>query len=224
MALSPGLGLLIARARYVILSAVVLDGCGKETGVSAPDNSSAPVLAAIRSRRVTRRFTAQQVDVAQIRTVLEAARWAPSGGNRRLNVFVVVRSPVNLRLLKAVAPGILGNPPLVILIGIDHAKMAALEVDDQHQNSAFVDVGTAMENMLLAAHELGLGACPVMSFHRAAVRVILDLPAAIEPVLMILLGHPDVEAQSLPRPPLRLPTVDELTHWETYGGGETAHD
>jgi nitroreductase len=45
------------------------------------------VLQAIRTRRVVRRMTAEPIDREQLITVLNAARWAPSGGNRRLHRF-----------------------------------------------------------------------------------------------------------------------------------------
>ena len=177
-----------------------------------------PVLAAIRSRRVTRAFTSQRVPEEALRLVLEAARWSPSGGNRRLNVYVVVRETRRLRQLRAVAPGILGHPSAVIVVCIDASRLEELGMDDRLQNSAYVDVGTATQNMLLAAHELGLGACPVMSFHRGAVQILLDLPEAVSPVLMVALGYPDPAASAAPRPRLRLPRLDDIVLWESYGG------
>jgi nitroreductase len=49
------------------------------------------VLRAIRTRRVVRRMTAEPIDREQLITVLKAARWAPSGGNRRLHRFVAIQ-------------------------------------------------------------------------------------------------------------------------------------
>jgi nitroreductase len=183
--------------------------------------TAGPVLSAIRSRRVTRAFTRRLVDDGLLHLILDAARWAPSGGNRRLNRFVVVRSPLRLRLLRAVSPGLLGEPPVVIVICVDFGQLEAIGTDDSRQNSSYVDVGTAAQSMLLAAHELGLGACPVMSFHRGAVRVLLELPTTLCPVLMLALGYAQPAQQGAgPRSRLRLPTLAELTYWETYPARE----
>jgi nitroreductase len=174
------------------------------------------VLAVIKARRVTREFTADPVPDDAIRLILEAARWAPSGGGRRLNVYVVVRDELNLRKLRAAAPGILGYPPAVIVMCIDHAKAATFAFDDTDHGSAFVDLGTAAQNMLLAAAELQLGACPVMSFHKGAVRTLLRLPEMLEPAMMVILGYPAVNKTAASRPRLKLATVEETTYWEFY--------
>jgi nitroreductase len=176
------------------------------------------VFEIIKKRRVTREFTTDPVSDVDIRTILEAARWAPSGGGRRLNVYVVVRDPVNLRKLRAVSPGILGYPAAVIVICIDQAKAATFAFDDSDYGSAFVDIGTAAENMLLAAAELELGACPVMSFHKDALRTVLRLPDTLVPNMMIILGYPAPKEEAIGQPRLRLPTVDETTYWEAYDG------
>jgi len=52
-----------------------------------------PIIQAIRSRRVTRHFSDQPLTQEILETIVEAARWAPSGGNRRLHKFVVVVDP-----------------------------------------------------------------------------------------------------------------------------------
>lgn len=180
------------------------------------------MLETIRARRVTREFTDESVPDALIRQILEAARLAPSGGLRRLNVYVVVRNHRNLRKVRAAAPGILGYPQVVLVICIDHARLQSFAFDDTGQGSIYVDLGTAAENMLLAAAELGLGACPVMSFHKAAVQTILNLPASLEPAMMIVLGYPAPPREMAQRPPIRLPALDEIVHWEGYKGKQ--HD
>jgi nitroreductase len=53
--------------------------------VSAVDERAGTVMEAIRSRRVTRAFTAERVADEDLRMVVEAARWASSAGNRRIN-------------------------------------------------------------------------------------------------------------------------------------------
>ncbi len=75
-----------------------------------------------------------------------------------------------------------------------------------------MDVGTITATMLLAAHAVGLGAGPVSSFSRAAVSVVLRLPAGWSPQLIVCLGHP---APEQPPPMQRRPSLTwrDLTRW-----------
>src|SRR5205823_6493024 len=71
--------------------------------------------------------------------------------------------------------------------------------------------------MLLVAQDLGLGACPVTSFSQRAVAMLLDLPPALIPELMVLLGHPVPPRRSL-RPGTRTRlTVEDLSFVATAG-------
>ena len=88
--------------------------------------------------------------------VLEATRWAPSAGNRRLHRFVVVQDPLTLRVLRMVAPGMFRRPAVVVVICIDQGRPVSFGVRPTGKG-LYVDVGTAAQTMLLAAHSLGLG-------------------------------------------------------------------
>ena len=65
------------------------------------------VLATIRSRRVARALTDEPVDPAQLEAVLDAARWAPTAGNRHLQRFAATTDPRVLRVLRMVSPGMI---------------------------------------------------------------------------------------------------------------------
>jgi len=67
----------------------------------------------------------------------------------------------------------------------------------------FFDSAMATQNVLLAAHDIGLGSCVVASFHRNAVQRLLDMPEYVEPMLLIALGWPD----EFPVPPRRQEAV-----------------
>jgi nitroreductase len=148
-----------------------------------------PVLAAIRSRRVVRAMTAEPVARADLEAVLEAGRWAPTAGNRHLQRYVATDHPGTLRVLRMVSPGMIARPTAAITICVDRA-LAARYGFPARAAGPYVDVGTAAATLMLAAHALGLGAGPVTSFSRAAVRVALRLPEGWEPEMVICLGHP----------------------------------
>ena len=178
-----------------------------------------PVFKTIKTRRVTRKFIDEPVSRAHILRILEAARWAPSGGMRRLNNYIVVRKTKNLHKIRAASPGILSYPKAIIVICIDMSKTNTIGFKDHNQGSIYVDLGTATENMLLTAEELKIGACPVMSFHQSAVQLILKLPPTLEPAMMIIFGYPALK-ESRNQLHLKLPALDEVIHWEHFRGKE----
>lgn len=174
-----------------------------------------PTIETIRSRRAVRAFTEQPVAQADLETIVEAARWAPSAGNRRLQKFIVVRKPQRIRLIRTMSPGMSGYPMALIIICNDWHK-AEREGLNRGDCNVFIDVGTSMENMLLAAHALGLAAGPVTSFSHAGLKVFLGLPDWLSPEIIICLGYPAQDARSKRvRPPKSL-DWRELTFWEQY--------
>ena len=170
-------------------------------------------LNVIRTRRVIRHMSPRPVERGQVEAVLEAGRWAPVGGNQRVNRFVAIQNPRTLRLLRMVSPGMSQRPGAAIVICIDAGRSEDYRFSASDK-TPLIDVGTAMQTMLLAAHAIGLGSGPVSSFSDVAVRVVLNLPPSFSPEMIVCLGYPaDVQA------PIRAPgkqrvTWQSLTHWE----------
>ena len=80
----------------------------------------------------------------------------------------------------------------------------------------FVDIGTAAENMLLAAHALGLGGWPMTSSCPEAVQILLNIPANLSPMMFIGLGYPSPPSPSeLKRPKKRI-RVEDLVQWGPF--------
>jgi nitroreductase len=167
-------------------------------------------LEAIQTRRSVRAFTAEPVPEDLLRQVLQAGRAAPSGSNVQAWGFVLVRSPGQLDSLRALAPGMIGRPTAAIAICLDRQRAQGARLIAERL--VWLDIGIAAENMWLAAHDLGLGACAIGSFHRQAVAAFLRLPEDVEPVLLLSLGYP----QSQPRAPGRRPMA-EVCFREEWG-------
>jgi nitroreductase len=74
-----------------------------------------------------------------------------------------------------------------------------------------LDVAAAIQNMLLAAHALGLGTCWIGAFNDEILIKILNLPFGCRPIAIIPLGFPSEN----PPPPLRL-ELDNLIHRNRY--------
>jgi hypothetical protein len=56
-----------------------------------------------------------------------------------------------------------------------------------------------------------------MSFHKAAIQVLLALPSTLEPAMMIALGYPAPPKATARRARISLPALDEIAYWERYG-------
>lgn len=178
------------------------------------------LLALMKSRRVCRSFTDEPVRDGHLRQITEAARWATSAGNRHVHKLLIVRDPATIRRVRAVAPGMLTCPPAMIVILTDSqvAARESVQLDKDDANS--MDVGTAAMNMMNLAHALGLGSCPVTSFSRSGVAVMLDLPDHLRPEWILILGHPAPRDRAL-RPGAPTPvTARDLTYWERPGEHE----
>jgi nitroreductase len=172
------------------------------------------VLEAIRTRRIVRAMTNHPLEHRQLEEILRAARWAPSAGNRRLHRFVAVQDPRTLRLLRMVAPGMFQRPAAVVVICIDWQRAAGFGIPPTSK-VLYIDVGTAAQTMLLAAHSLGLGSGIVTSFSQAAVGEILNLPEHRSPEMFVCLGYA-APAQPPAMRPRNAITWRDLTDWERF--------
>lgn len=174
------------------------------------------VFETMKSRRAVRHFTDEPVAEPDLRRILEAARWASAGGNRRIHKFLVVQDPAKIRLVQLMSPGMFGLPPALIITCTDTRRAAELKVNLVLHKTPSIDVGTGAMNMQLMAHALGLGSCIVTSFSRSGVATMLDIPDWLTPELMLMVGRPAPNQRRANRPPNRSTrlTVDDLTFWE----------
>jgi nitroreductase len=149
-------------------------------------------LTVLRTRSAVRDFAPVPVDDRTVDLLVEAMLAAPSASNRQAWRFVVVRTPDSVRAVRALAPGVLGVPALVMVACVDGGRIgvASGPAAQRVTNVARLCVAMAVENLLLAAHALGLGGCPVSSFHTGGLRVLLDLPPEVTPQLVVPLGRP----------------------------------
>lgn len=170
------------------------------------------VWEAIKGRRSVRSFLDRPVDRKILEQLVEAAVWAPSGGNAQTWRFVVVTEPERIRHIKMVSPGLLGDPPAVIAVcqDLDEARAKGGELGASFL--AQVDAAMATQNILLAAYALDLGTCVIASFHRGGVGRLLALPDKIKPILLVSVGWP---AMVPPAPQRRW---EGVMFFEVYGG------
>jgi nitroreductase len=164
-------------------------------------------LECIKSRRSVREFTDEPVTAAELRQVIEAGCWAPSGLNNQPWRFAVVRDEtVRAQLAGLTKYGhIVSAAPVCIAVLCDRRVMYN-DVKD-HQS-----MGACLQNMLLASHAMGLGAVWLGEIlNRAAeVNTLLGLPESLELMAVVALGHPQPATRTSSRKETASLIVKEL--------------
>jgi nitroreductase len=157
-----------------------------------------------------RNFESTPIDRETVMAVLEAARWAPNGGNLQPWRFVVVLDPARRRHIAGAAYGqvFLARAPVVMTVCAVPEESASKYGARGRDLYCLQDTAAAAENILLAATECGLGSCWVGAFDEAAIARVLELPGGWRPVALIALGRPaETEPQRSRRP------LSEITLW-----------
>ncbi|MDJ1130549.1 nitroreductase family protein [Streptomyces iconiensis] len=180
---------------------------------------SPDTLKVIRTRSVLRNYAREPVPGDVVGEMLETMISAPSASNKQAWSFVVVQKPESVRLLRAFSPGIIGTPALIVVACVDRSRTDRLpgNVSQKIYQTSKLCVGMAVENLLLSAHVLGLGGCPVSSFRETQVCALLGIPDHIEPLLVVPIGYP---AQA-PTPSDRRDMNEVISH-EIWGHGPVA--
>ena len=167
----------------------------------------APILEAIHRRRSIREYTDEEVSSEQLRTIIEAGTWAPSGLNNQPWRFVVVRDRGTLSALAAQTTyrHILEAAPAAIAIYLDREAMYH-EIKDQQA------AGACLQNMLLAAEALELGAVWLGQIlqNKTEVNAILGLSDRYDLAAVMAVGHPRHRQQQSSRHPLSAFILKEL--------------
>jgi nitroreductase len=157
----------------------------------------------MRARRSVRAYLPDPVGDDDLAAVLEAARLAPSARNLQPTTFIVVREPANRAALQAAYEREwFWTAPVVIAACVD--RTACWKRRQDGRSSADIDAAIALDHLVLAAWERGLGTCWVCAFDPVPARRLLALPEHIELVAMTPLGRPaTLEGQGNPeRKPL----------------------
>ena len=164
----------------------------------------------INTRRSVRRYGSRQVEEEKINRILDAARIAPSAANRQPWHFIVVRDAKQKQEIgKAYGKEWFLTAPVLICACGESAKAWSRSFDGKiHMD---VDIAIAMDHLILAATEEGLGTCWICAFDPKIARKVLDLPAGIEPIALTPIGYADDE----PVPKARK-KLEEIVHYEKW--------
>jgi nitroreductase len=187
------------------------------------------IFEAIKNRRSIRHYKNDRVDDDTIKAILEAAHWAPSWGNTQCWRFIIVREPatkskiadtlmkikVENELIENAAAGAVKNAPVLLVICAEMGKAGFSHdgsvVTDKGDWFLF-DIGLVTQNLVLAAHAVGLGTVIVGGFDAKAVAKILDISEGFQVVTMTPLGFPARKGQISPRK-----SISEVVYREKFG-------
>lgn len=198
------------------------------------------VWAAMATARAIRRYTDEPVGDATLRRCLEAATWAPSGGNWQSWRFVVLRSPeARAAVARAAAVSLAVIEPIYSMVRPDpddtsrraRSDRATYELHDRagdHTSVLFAtrhfdsaselllggSVYPALQNFLLAARAQGLGACPTSwtSYGEDILREAIGVPDDWLMAGHVVVGWPRGRHGPLRRRPVA--DVTSLDRWD----------
>ncbi len=184
--------------------------------------SGVDVMDAIYGRRAVRSYTERKVDAELVRELLHAATQAPSAVNAQPWAFAVVQRREWLELvsdrakvltLASLKPGtpqwarrdVYSDPKFNVFYDAGTLIAICAATGDWHVNE---DCALAAENLMLAAHGLGLATCPIglarEALNEPKAKEDLGIPADFTVVMPIIVGYP--RERPVP-PPRREPRV-----------------
>jgi nitroreductase len=170
------------------------------------EDSVMDVLQAIKGRRSIRKYTQERISEDQLNQILEAGRWAPSRGNSQPWKFIVLNDEqIRKELAEVISSGkFIAQAPQGI----------AVVVDPKTSKHPEQEGAAAIQNMLLAAHALGLGTCWISVYGtewaKSAAQV-LGIPDEEWLISVVSIGYP-AEAPEKGRKGL-----DEIIFSNKYG-------
>jgi len=160
--------------------------------VDKPADTQVPIHDLIARRWSPRAFDERTLEAGLLRSLFEAARWAPSSNNEQPWRFIVAckdRKEDWDRLFDCLLEG---NKRWAFRAPVLMLSVASLNFEDDGapNRHALHDTGLAAENLVLQATASGLAAHQMAGFDVEKARADLKIPSGFEPVAMIAIGYP----------------------------------
>lgn len=169
----------------------------------------------VRRRRMVRRYTAEPVDEEVIERVVEAGTRVPSAGFSQGQSFVIVTDEATRRAIAELAdephyvaagfdPWISTAPVHIVVCCSERVYRDRYDEPDKYDGADqhwpvpywWVDAGASMQNILLAAVDENLGAGFLGVHSIPGLKNLLDIPADVDPIGVVTLGHPAADRPS----------------------------
>lgn len=158
------------------------------------------IIDIIKSRRSVRKFTSEPVSEEMVEKVLQAGRWAPSGLNNQPWRFAVITD----KALKQEISKLTNYLKIVLSAQVLIPVFLDTETS-YHREKDIQGIGACLENMLLEAHSLGLGAVWLGEIIKSSEQIkrLLGLGQGLELMAVVALGHPDEKPKNVKRKALK---------------------
>ncbi|MGI0151272.1 MAG: nitroreductase family protein [Thermoplasmata archaeon] len=170
----------------------------------------------LRAYRPCGHFQPRPIPPEKLRSVLAAARLAPSQNNLQPWRFVVVQDDEAKRLLAQACPrgkSIVEAPIAIVALAVEED----IPVTIGGYISAYpLDVAVAVRQLQLAATAEGLGTAWIVDFREEKVRSVLGVPEGIHPIAVIPLGFPAENGTAAPGSPEGRKSPDEIIAYNRY--------
>jgi nitroreductase len=156
---------------------------------------ASPILEVIQKRRSRRAYAEKMVEPEKIRSLFEAARWAPSSLNEQpwFYIYATRDQPLWTKIFDALKEGHkvwARNAPLLIC---SLARKNFIRFDSPNPSAKY-DLGAANAFLSLQAAHLGLNVHQMAGFDLSTITSNLGVPDRYEPVIIMAIGYPgDVE-------------------------------
>jgi len=160
----------------------------------------------IEKRYSVRAYRSKPIEEEKLQKVLDAARMAPTAANRQPFRFIVIHTQGRESELKRIYSREWFFKAPVVICACAVPDEAWTRIDGK--NYSDVDTTIAMDHLILAAADQGLGTCWVAAFDPSAAREVLGLSENEEPVAFTPLGYPADE----PKPKKRKALSDLISY------------
>ncbi len=160
----------------------------------------------LKTRRSIRKYKDKPIDWDKIVQILDAGKFAPSAGNIQNWKFIVVKKE-DVRKKLATASfdqDWMEDAPIHIVVVGEPEKAERFYGSRGERLYTIQSCAAAVQNMLLMAHEIGLGSCWVGAFDELKVKRALNIPENPTPQAIITIGYPDEKPD--------MPSRTELEH------------
>ncbi|OGI15802.1 hypothetical protein A3K63_00325 [Candidatus Micrarchaeota archaeon RBG_16_49_10] len=175
------------------------------------------VFECIQGRRSVRAYGKESVPVEKIVQIIDAGLDAPSAGNTQPWEFIIVSDKkvkeevYNVSLQQEH----IKKASTLIVVLANKKRFSSKYGDRGRELYCIQDTAACTENMLLAAHALGLGACWVGAFDELRLKGVLGITDDdIKPVVILTIG--ETVPYEIPENPGRI-AMDKITWAERYG-------
>lgn len=144
------------------------------------------VLDAIRDQRAVRDFDGRAIDPDHLDAILQAGAWAPSSKNEQRWAFIAITDRETLQALSGVGDYTQHLATAPAAIALVHPRVE----DVEERESIAMDLGQAIQSMMLAAWDLGIGSAHASVYVEPRAQELLGYPATQRCDTLISFGYP----------------------------------